>query len=80
MLLWKCGAVEIDFTPVSLLALFPKGTNQEVLVKAMFEAGVWVKNFRDLSNSIEALLLMPRFKAWRQAIESKTLKTARFGD
>src|SRR5262245_51027744 len=80
MLLWKCGAVEIDSTPVSLLARFPKGTRQEMLVQAMFEAGLQVKNFRDLSNSIEALLLMPRFKASRQAKEFGTVNKPNFGN
>jgi ABC-type multidrug transport system ATPase subunit len=75
MLLRKCGALEIDHTPVSVQALFPKGTSQEVLVRAMLDAGLRVKNFRDLSNAIELLLLMPRFKSSRQARESRTGKS-----
>jgi hypothetical protein len=65
-LLLRLGAIEIDRTAISMFALFSKGTDQKALVTAVYENGFRVKNFRDLSNDIEALLLMPRFRAWRQ--------------
>jgi ABC-2 type transport system ATP-binding protein len=62
------GAVEIDRTAVSMLALFPKGTDSALLVQAIYQAGLRITNFRDLSNSIEMLLLMARFKSQHKMI------------
>jgi ABC-2 type transport system ATP-binding protein len=61
-LLLTHGAIEVDRTPLSVLALFPKGTDSERVIKAIYDLGLRLNNFRDLSNSIEMMLLMPRFK------------------
>jgi ABC-2 type transport system ATP-binding protein len=59
------GAIEINRTAISVMALFPKGTDQAQVVRAIIDAGVQIVNFRDLSYQIEMLLLMPRFRTSR---------------
>ena len=49
------------------MALFPKGTNPKQLVTAIIDAGLGIVSFRDLSQAIEMLLLMPRFRTSRPA-------------
>jgi ABC-2 type transport system ATP-binding protein len=65
--LLKLGAVETDQTAISVFALFPKGTELDMVIKAMHDADFRVKSFRDLSNSIEVLMLMPRFGSMLRA-------------
>jgi ABC-2 type transport system ATP-binding protein len=71
-LLMAHGAIETDRTPVSVMVLFPKGTDPQPLLLAIVEAGFRILSFRDLSDAIEMLMLMPRFRASRSDRKDKS--------
>jgi ABC-2 type transport system ATP-binding protein len=66
-LLQKLGAIETQRTAISVLVLFPKGTDGARLQRSLLEAGLAPTSYRNLSNSVEALLLMPRFRVFRHS-------------
>jgi ABC-2 type transport system ATP-binding protein len=61
-LLLQSGAIETDRTAVSIFALFAKGADSAMLMNSISRAGLRVIKFRDLSDSVEMMLLLPRFR------------------
>jgi ABC-2 type transport system ATP-binding protein len=74
-LLQKSGALEIQRTAISVLALFAKGTDAATLYPKISQAGLQLTTFRDLSGSIETMLLMPRFRTFRDHAARPGAKT-----